>query len=197
MQSRNEEIEELRKFLQSSAKIDLYRNGTLDAELASDIVDALSLIGKEKFHELSKEVYALLNSSNGVVRDTVVTTLGLSSRLHLPEFKETAYTIWLQDEDSNVQEAALAAWASYYNGTKNPEVLKILYKILINESYPVEHRRTAMQEVFSVSGEPSNFYNPFKSRHFYMLSSHAELNQKIDWNEIKAIMKKYAPDALL
>lgn len=40
-------------------------------------------------------------------------------------------------------------------------------------------------------------YDPFSSDHFYMLSSHAELNQKIDWNEIRAIMKKYAPDALL
>jgi hypothetical protein len=29
-----------------------------------------------------------------------------------------------------------------------------------------------------------------------MLSSHEEFNQKVDWDEIKKIMKKYAPEAL-
>lgn len=102
----------------------------------------------------------------------------------------------LEDEDENVREAALAAWKAYYAGTKNPAALKILYKILIDETYPVEHRRTAMQGIFSVTHEFPNFYDPFISRSFYMLTSHEDLNQKIDWNEVQAIMKKYAPDAL-
>jgi len=196
MQSRNEEIEVFRKTLKL-AKTDLYQNGKCNVELSCDTVDVLSLIGKEKIYELSREVYDLLDSSDEVVRGTVVETLGASTGLSLPEFKEIAYKMWLQDEDADVREAALIAWASYYHGTKNPKVLKILYKILMDETYPVEHRRTAMQSIFLVSNEPSNFYDPFKSRNFYMLSSHAELNQKIDWNEIKAIIKKYAPDAFL
>ena len=195
MQSRNEEIDFFRKTLKL-AKTDLYINGKLNRELFSESISILSLIGKEKTYELSKEVYDLLDSLDEVVRETVVQTLGASTGLSLPEFKETAYKMWLEDEDANVRKAALIAWASYYGGTKNPAVLKILYKILVDESYPIDHRRTAMEDIFTVSGEPSNFYNPFKSRQFYMLSSHAELNEKIDWNEIKAIMKKYAPDVL-
>ncbi len=196
MQSRNNQIEELKTILKA-AKTDLYIDGKLNRVLSRDLIDALAIIGKEKLHELSKEVYGLLDSPNVVARETAVTTLGLISCLHLPDFKETAYKIWLEDKDQNVQQSALAAWASYYIRTKNPEVLKTLYKILIDESYPVDHRRTAMQDIFSVSGESSNFYDPFKSRHFYMVSSHAEFNQKVDWTEIKAIMKKYAPDGLL
>ena len=196
MQPRNEQIECFRKTLRL-AKTALYIDGKLNRPLSSDLTDALSIIGKEKLYALSKEVYDLLGSTNVVVRETVVTTLGLICFLHLPEFKEKAYQVWLEDEDANVRKAALAAWASYYAGTKNSGVLKILYKILVDESYPVDHRREAMEDIFSVSHEPSNFYNPFKSRHFYMLKSHEDFNQKVDWNEMKAIMKKYAPDALL
>lgn len=196
MQSKNAEIESLRKTLKL-AKTDLYVNGKLNRSLFSDSLSAVSLIGKDKIYELSKEVYDLLDSLDGVIRETVVTTLGLITCLHLPKFKETAYKVWLEDEDENVRQAALAAWTSYYTDTKNPTVLKILYKILIDENYPVDHRRTAMQYIFYVSQEPSNFYDPFKSKHFYMVSSHEEFNQKVDWNEIKSIMKKYAPDVLL
>lgn len=196
MQYRNNEIEELRKILKS-AKTDLYIDGKLNRSLSSDLIDTLAFVGKARLYELSNEVYQLLDSVNAVARETVVTTLGLISCLHLPAFKETAYRIWLEDKDENVRQSALATWASYYEGTKNPDVLKTLYKVLVDENYPVDHRRTAMQDIFHVSREPSNFYNAFKSRHFYMAASHAEFNQKVDWNEIKAIMKKYAPDALL
>ena len=196
MQPRNEQIECFRKTLKL-AKTDLYISGKLNRPLFSESISALSLIGKEKIYDLSNEVYDLLGCSDEVIRETVVTTLGLICFLHLPEFKEKAYQVWLEDEDANVREAGLAAWSSYYAGTKNPDVLKILYKILVDESYPVDHRREAMQDIFSVSHEPSNFYEPFKSRCFYMLKSHEDFNQKVDWNEMKAIMKKYAPDALL
>jgi len=196
MQSRNNQIEELRTILKL-AKTDLYIGGKLNRTLSSDLIDALAFIGKERLYALSKEVYELLDSPNVVARETVVTTLGLISCLHLPEFKETAYKFWLEDEDANVREAALSAWSSYYTDTKDPEVLKALYKILIDENYSVDHRRTAMEYIFFVSREPSNFYDPFKSRHFYMVSSYEDFNQKVDWNEIKAIMKKYVPDALL
>jgi hypothetical protein len=197
MQSRNTVIEELREIL-IFAKTHLYQNGRCNVELSDHTVEVLIIIGKEQVYELSNEMYDLLDSDDEVVRETVVETLGATTGLNLPEFKETAYKIWLEDKDENVRQSALATWASYYIGSKNPEVLKILYKILVDENYPIDHRRTAMQKIFSVSGEPSNFYNPFdKSKHFYMVSSHIELNQKIDWNEIKAIMKKYVPDALL
>ena len=195
MQSRSNYIEELRKVLKL-AKTDLYINGVLNRPLFRDLLDTLSIIGTEKLYALSNTVYDLLDSSDEDIREEVVTTLGLISRLHLPEFKERAYKIWLEDEDANVRKAALCAWKSYYAGTKNPAVLRILYKILKDETYPVDHRRTAMQGIFSVTHEPSNFYDHFQSRGFYMLKSHEELNQKIDWDEIKTIMKKYAPDAL-
>ncbi len=195
MQSRNKQINELRKTLQL-AKTNLYIDGKLNRPLSSDLIDALSSIGKEKIYELTKEVYELLDTPNVVARESVVTTLGLISCLHLPEFKETAYKMWLEDADNIVKGAALRAWASYSNATRNPQTLKVLYKILVDESYPVEHRLDAMAYIFFVSQEPSNFFNPFQSRHFHMVSSHQEFNQKVDWNEIKAIIKKYAPDAL-
>ena len=125
-----------------------------------------------------------------------ITTLGLSTRLHLPEFKDVAYKIWLEDKDDIVKNAALRSWVSYYSNTKNAEILKKLYRILMDENYAIDHRRVAMQEIFYVAGERPKFYDPFQDRHLYMLNSHEEFNQKIDWDEIKAIMKKHAPDAI-
>lgn len=91
MQSRNNQIEALRKTL-ILAKTDLYRDGKLNRQLSDDLQDALSFIGNEKIYELSKEVYDLLDADK-MTREEAVTTLGLISRLHLPKFKERAYKI--------------------------------------------------------------------------------------------------------
>lgn len=196
MQSRKQQIEKLRKILKL-AEVELFEKETTDdRELFRETLHVFSVIGKEKLYELTSELFKFLDCRNSVLRSNAITTLGLSTRLHVPEFKDVAYRIWLEDKDDIVKGAALSAWASYYHATRNPEVLKTLYKILIDESYSVEHRRNAMEEIFYVSQEPSKFYEPYRSRDFYMLSSHQDFNQGVDWEEMKNIMKKYAPNIL-
>lgn len=201
MQSRNQEIEAFRKTFKL-AKTELYnKDSGVNMPLCDDLLSALSLTSKYRLHELAKDVYALLDTANEVIRQTVLETLVFIGS-QIPELKETAYKIWLEDEDKNVREAALGAWASCYYNTQNPEALKILYKILMDEKYSVSHRVMAMKEIFFISQEPSRFFDPFDSWHFSMnskneiLTDHKKFNDMVDWGEIKAIMKKYAPDAL-
>lgn len=201
MQVRTDDIKALRDIL-SVAKSIFCINFKADPfhsnrDIYGDALSAFSMIGKEKIYELAPDVYQFLNCNDKVFRETAVTTLGLSTRLHLPEFKDMAYKIWLEDKDSIVKDSALSAWASYYDDTQDLNVLTILYKILIDENYLIKYRLSAMQCIFHVSGEKSTFYNPYKSKHFYMARSHEEFNQKVDWDEIKAIMGKHAPNALI
>lgn len=200
MQSRVDDIKALTDILKL-AKLTFCKDDNFDRtrhkQLYRDTLSSFSFIGKEKIYELAPDVYQFVNCENTVLREAAITTLGLSTRLHLPEFKDISYKIWLKDKDNTVRNAALCAWASYYNDTNDPIVLTILYKILIDENYLIKYRLSAMQCMFHVSGERSSFYNPFQSKHFYVVKSHEEFNQKVDWEEIRAIMKKYAPDALL
>ena len=200
MQSRTDNVKALRDIL-TVAKSIFCKDDNFDRkrhkELYRDTLSSFSYIGKEKIYELSPYVNEFTKCPNTVLREAAVTTLGLSTRLHLPEFKDIAYKIWLEDNDSIVRNAALRAWTSYYSNSQNKEVLKTLYKILLNENYSIADRRVAMQDIFYVSGETPKFYDPFQDKHLYLLKSHEEFNQKIDWDEIRAIMGKYAPNALI
>lgn len=200
MSDRAQQIKALKDIL-ITAKSIFCKNDNFDRKkykwLYRDTLDAFSYIGKEKFYELAPYVNQFIKCPNIVLKEAAIVTLGLSTRLHLPEFKDVAYKIWLEDKDDIVKNAALRSWASYYNNTKNSEILKKLYRILMDENYAIDHRRVAMQDIFYVAGETPKFYDPFQDRHLYMLNSHEEFNQKIDWDEIKAIIKKYAPGALI
>jgi len=160
-----------------------------------DALSCFSMIGKEKLYELVPQVTFFLSCCNFVLRETAVITLGLSSRLHLPEFRETAYKIWLEDEDDYVKEAALRTWVCYYHDTQDPEILKILYQILKNEKHSVLVRVDALNGIFRVSKEEPTFYDPDLSS-FFQIETHQELNNKIDWDEVTNVMKTYAPEAL-
>lgn len=199
MQSRTDDIKALRDILKLAKLTFCDKELEITNEnswIYDDALSAFSMIGKEKIYELASDIYQFLKCGDEVLRKKAVTTLGLSTRLHLSEFKDIAYKIWLEDESNSVRNAALRAWTSYYSNTQNKEVLKKLYKILLNENYSVADRRIAMQDIFYVSGEIPKFYDPFQDRHLYTLNSHEEFNQKIDWDEVRSIMKKYAPDAL-
>lgn len=199
MQSRDDNIKALRDILKL-AKLTFCDKGleitNENGWIYDDALSTFSMIGKEKLYELAQDVYQFLNCNDRVFRGTAVTTLGLSTRLHLSDFKNVAYEIWLGDKDDTVRNAALRVWASYYDNTKDPEVLKFLYKIRMDEAINVNYRLSAMEYIFDVSGEKSTFYDPYKSKHFYMVNSHKEFNQKVNWDEMREIMKKYAPEAL-
>ena len=200
MQSRTDDVKALRDILKL-AKLTFCDKGleitNENGWIYDDALSAFSMTGKEKIYELASDVYQFLKCDDEVLRKKAVTTLGLSTRLHLPEFKEVAYKIWLEDKDDGVRDAALRAWSSYYHNTQDRIVLKILYKILTNEKYSVASRHSALVEIFHTSQEPSDNYKRYNKKDFFMIRSNEEFNQKVDWNEIRSIMKKYAPDALL
>jgi len=160
-----------------------------------DALGCFSMIGKEKLYELVEEVKSFLSCCDFGLRESAVVTLGLSSRLHLPEFRETVYKIWLEDKDDYVKEAALRSWISYYDNSQNVKVLKTLYSILTNENYTVDARMDALEGIFSVSGEEPTFYVLYSS-YFFDITTHEEIKDRIDWDKVNNLMKKYAPEAL-
>ncbi len=196
MSSRKEHINSIRKIL-NSVDAQLEIEGEFNWPFYEILMDTIFAIEKEKIYELVPDLYKLLEHPLRDIREEVVYVLGLITRLHVPEFRDRAFQIWLEDKDNMVKEAALHVWATYYLGTKNANALKVLYDILVDESYPVDFRSTAMQEIFTVTQEPSNFYDPFQSRQFFDHKlTHEKLNALIDWKEIEGIMKKHAPEAL-
>lgn len=195
MQVSNEDIRAIRQALDLAREEFCIKKHEMTNEnviIYDDALSCFSMIGKEKLYELVEEVKSFLSCCDFGLRESAIVTLGLSSRLHLPEFRETAYKIWLEDEDDYVKEAALRSWISYYDNTQNVEVLKTLYSILTNENYTVDARKDALDGIFYVSAEKVTFH----IQSFHKITTHQELNDKIDWDEVTNVMKRYAPEAL-
>ena len=76
-----------------SAEVD-EKGYLIDEDLESNLSSAVVDIGKQKYFDLGKEVWPFLKSSNEYLLKESVLTLGLKSRLHLPEFRDVAYDIW-------------------------------------------------------------------------------------------------------
>jgi len=198
MQVTKEDIKVIRQALELAREEFCIKKRDLTKDNIKLLRDALSsfrMIGLEKLYEFVPEVTPFLSSCNSALRESAVDTLGSPFSLHLPEFRETAYQIWLEDQDDCVKESALRSWICYYHGTKDSEVLKTLYSILKNEKHPVLVRIDALNGIFRVSGEEPTFYELDISS-LIQLDSNQELNDEIDWDEVTKVMKRYAPKAL-
>ena len=183
-------IHEIRKIFNKVKTI----KKTIESSLFLEVLGALSAVSEYEIQELIPDVYELLESEDNMVRQEVVATLGFSTRLQIPEFRDQAYEIWLNDSSEDVRETALGAWIGYYMHKKDPKVIAILYKILCDESKSIYARCLAMSGILKVSNEPFSFIDICDTkRKLYHSETHEELNQKIEWEEVAAVVKKYAP----
>ena len=201
MQSRKEYIEILRKYLPQGlqgAETDyMGEKGNFHPEWFDNADSIMSRAGKEELYELIPDIFKMLNCKDGLLRGQAIITLSFDTRLQSPEAKDIAYKMWLEDDDEGVRESALMAWTAFYTNTKDPKILKKLYEIIKSKNHPVAHRFEALRNIYAVSQVKSESYNPY-SRKFcnYPKKTHEEFEQLVDWEEIKSILKKYAPDAM-
>lgn len=198
MSNKTKNIERLRNILKR-AKDEMYdKNGKLNIKLHSDISEALCEIKDNNLTVLTKEIYALLDSpSIGVKRDAIA-TLGFTTRLHVPEFRDKAYEIFLNDPDDYVKSTALAAWTSYFYESNDSKVLEILYAILIDNNNSFGIREEAYHGIFTtidlLFAERVNI--DLNTRYLHDGDDPEEFNKQINWQWLEDVMRQYAPEAL-
>lgn len=195
MSEQTTNIEYLRNVL-NRAKTDLYLNGKLDEELHEEIFEVFYEIKAHKLTVLANEVYALLNSNDSFIRRDAVAVLGFTTRLHMPEFRDKAYDIFLNDPDDSVKYTALCAWTSYYLESNNNKVLKILYNILIDNNNSSSIRDQAYYGIFTTIDILFHKRMDITRKNLLKYKTSEEFNKHIDWQELETIMRKYAPEAL-
>jgi hypothetical protein len=164
-----------------------------DLDLHGDVQDALAGIGKGGLYEFKDEIFSYLTDPFAEFREEAVKTLGWDTRLHVPDFQDKAHEIWLNDPDEDVQVAALVAWSAYYIDTANVEVINELYKIFISRNYSVRARTFALQAIIDVAEAPADRREAYRILSLTRLKEHSKLEEAIDWDRVRTLMKKYVP----
>jgi hypothetical protein len=196
LSNKAETIERLRNILKR-AKDEMYdQNGKLNISLHSDVSEALCEIKDNNLTILAKEIYALLDSpSIGVKRDAIA-TLGFTTRLHVPEFRDKAYEIFLNDPDDSVKSTSIRAWVSYYYESDDEKVLKKLYKILIDENQSCFVRSAAYMGIHTTIKDLFNSRTSLDTDPLISSETPEEFNKQINWPWLEDVMRQYAPEAL-
>ena len=147
MSNKLQQAEALKKIFEKVKYCSIDKDGYLeDFNFASDLDEALFNVGKEKIYELKDEVYPYLNNIDPSFRETAIRALGFGwgKGLNLPEFRDIAYKMWLNDPNDRVKEAALDEWITYYAGSKEPVILKCLYNIIYSNQCTIHARVVAL-----------------------------------------------------
>ena len=187
-------INEMREILHRG-KVECKENSIYsDEALIDKVLDVLNIVGRSKIYKLVPDIYPLLESDCEWLREEAVVTLGYYSRLQIPEFRDKAYEIWLNDPSEDVKEKALFVWIGYYNGTEDSDVLKILYGILCDEKNSIWVRYVSLRGILSVTNESFSFMRLSKiNSNLSDSASHEEFNKQVKWEEVRAVVEKYAP----
>ena len=179
--------------------IELIKQGTshdMDDRLFDECLHIMSQIKFQQIYDLCPEVYKLLKSDSEVLRQEAVKTLGY--RLHVKEFRDMAYDIWLNDESDEVRGSALLSWCSFYVNSKNKDVLEKLYRIFTNKKFKSNIKAIAYVGFFETV--LFNYPGCNMSQSFDLLLSckdPAQFNKNMNWPAIKDIMRKYVPDVMI
>ena len=224
MSSKFQQTETLKQILEQAKLTPRDQKGYFkDYNFSGDLGDALFYIGKGKIYELKDEIFPYLKDADPSLRETAVRALGRSwgKGLNLPEFKDMAYEIWLNDPDNGVKEAAIDEWITYHVGSKDPIILKYLYNIVYSDQHTIHTRVVALlgimevanavesaQEVHDIfaleelAGDTSKISHKENDRtekvermdieNIKMFN--AAINKGHYYNKINSIMKKYVPN---
>lgn len=166
-----------------------------DLDFHVEVGSAIVAVGKMKIYELKDELYLFLTDQYAPFRQDAINSLGRSINLMLPTFRDRAYEIWLNDPDENVKIEALSTWVGYFLESRNPEVLKILYNVIINRKSSVRIRKNAIFSLTWVAGK--NFIDEHGNRDIMFsldTDDPEEFGKWVDWSLVINIMKISIPD---
>jgi hypothetical protein len=194
MSELTEQVRTLKAVFEKAKHTPRRESGRLtDLDLHGELQHALCVVGDKKLFELKDEIYPYLKDQFSEFREEAVRTLGSCNGLQLDEFRDVAYDIWLNDPNENVKVAALNAWTGYYDGAKNPIILKNLYTIFRNEQYAIRIRVYALYGFMDVADAFSYLAEPSEILFLTELEDQKELNKAIDWGKMNRLMQQYVP----
>lgn len=98
------------------------------------VMDAIVDVGKECHPELARELFPFLTHPDPDYRSLAIQSLGLF--LRHPDARDIAFKMWAgePDPDSEVREAAISAWSSYYDGTADRWAMGQLVAVIRDRS---------------------------------------------------------------
>ena len=187
----------MKEILREASKIKESEQGEAHIrKLSSNTIGILSMCGKAGLTDLIPELWSLTEHWNEYFREDAVSTL--SCRFSVPEFKEKCHQIFLEDESETVRFRALGGWISYYYDTQDPNILEEMYKILISDYYDNSTKKRALRGMFNIVGArpPCDIYSNNMDWREEISETQEEFNARIPWEEVTALLKKYAPRAL-
>lgn len=190
-------IEYLRQRLNFIYDTDVIQKKELPHIVFKEFLEILNLIKKENLNQFKYELFKLLESDDQHIRNETVATLGLSTRLFLPEFQKKAFEIFLNDPSDMVKCTALSCWCNYFIKTKNKDVLLKLYPILIDNNQDIDIRATAFDGILTTV-DPHypgiNRINEYDK--LLYCETPEEFNNTVNWDAVNKLMLQYAPEAL-
>lgn len=118
------------------------------------VMGAITRIGKQGHPELARELFPFLTHPDPDYRSLAIQSLGLF--LRHPDARDIAFKMWAvePDPDSEVREAAISAWSSYYNGTADRWAMGQLVAVIRDRSFEKSTRETAYLGLLGVSAVP-------------------------------------------
>lgn len=118
------------------------------------VMGAIVDIGKEAHPELARELFPFLTHPDPDYRSLAIQSLGLF--LRHPDARDIAFKLWAvePDPDSEVREAAISAWSSYYDGTADRWAMGQLVAVIRDRSLPKSTHRIAYIGLLGVSAVP-------------------------------------------
>ncbi len=144
----------------------------------SEVYSALIKIGKEFHLELEAEVVPFLDSNDPDLRSAAIRVLGFY--WNLPAYRERAAEMVRSECDAGARSVAIMAWGSYYAGSKNVDVLAVLYALTVDATQEYSVRAAAYADIMVVAGLPG----PERARAMPLGS----MDESINWELMRRLL---------
>lgn len=146
----------------------------------SERYSALIALGKAGLRQHEKRIAGYLDETDSGLRSAAIRVLAFYWRL--PAYRKTAESMML-DQDAHVRAVAVMSWASYGFHTRDQDILRHLYQILVDDNQPRQVRDAAYGSFFSVF-EPNNVGLPKPA-----LQLGKSIDECIDWRRLDAAVE--------
>jgi len=151
---------------------------------AEDRADAVVDIGKRGMRNMCKDIEAVVDDPDPIVREAAIRVLAFYWKL--PAYKERALQMSQRDPDEETRMVALMAWADYFNNTRDAEIARYLYGVMRDQTEQEMVRAMAYTCFLAVCGVPS------RDRPRRVMQLDKTVDETIDWNRAERLLKECA-----